>query len=83
MGLVLKDELSGPLLTKTAYDHDLLMIYANNNPRVCQFLPPLVIENEQIDWIVERLDDALTSARRLRPVLGIKTHIEHILEKFT
>jgi acetylornithine/succinyldiaminopimelate/putrescine aminotransferase len=83
MGLVLKDELSGPLLTKTAYDHDLLMIYANNNPCVCQFLPPLVIDKEQIDWIVQRLDDALTSARRLRPVLGIKTHIEHILKKFT
>jgi len=78
MGLVLKDELSGPLLTKTAYDNGLLMIYANNDPRVCQLLPPLVMAEEQVDWVMNRLDRALTSSRRLRPVLGVKNRVEHI-----
>jgi acetylornithine/succinyldiaminopimelate/putrescine aminotransferase len=82
MGLELKDELCGPLLTKSAYDHDLLMIYANNHPRVCQFLPPLVIDLDQIDWIVQHLDGALTSARRLRPVVGLKNQIDHLLKIF-
>ena len=81
MGLVLNDELSGPLLTKTAYDHGLLMIYANNNPCVCQFLPPLVMDVSQIKGIMVRLDKAITSARRLKPVLGAKIHIEGFLEK--
>jgi acetylornithine/succinyldiaminopimelate/putrescine aminotransferase len=66
MGLVLEDELSGPLLTKTAYDQDLLMIYANNDSRVCQFLPPLVMEEAQIEWVIERLDAALSLARELK-----------------
>jgi acetylornithine/succinyldiaminopimelate/putrescine aminotransferase len=81
MGLVLKDELSGPLLTKTAYDHGLLMIYANNNPCVCQFLPPLVINAEQINGVMLRLDKAITAARRLKTVLNVKNHVEDLLGK--
>jgi putrescine aminotransferase len=73
MGLELRDGLCGPLLTKTAYDNDLLLIYANNDPSVIQFLPPLVIEEDEIDGILGNLDDALSAARRLRPVLGLKT----------
>jgi acetylornithine/succinyldiaminopimelate/putrescine aminotransferase len=81
MGLKLKDDMSGPLLTKTAYDHDLLMIFANNDTSVCQLLPPLVMDLEQVGWVMGQLDNALGSARRLRPGLKIKTQIEHYLEK--
>jgi len=81
MGLELKDQLSGPLLTKTAYDHDLLMVYANNDPSVCQLLPPLILEHEQVDWVMDKLDGALTSARRLRPVAKIKSRIDRLLSK--
>ena len=62
MGLELKDEICGPLLTKTAYDQDLLMIYANNDTRVCQLLPPLIMRLEEVDWVTERLDIALSAA---------------------
>ena len=82
MGLELKDEISGPLLTKTAYDQDLLMIYANNDTRVCQLLPPLIMRLEEVDWVIERLDLALSAARRLRPVVGVKTQVEKIIHKF-
>ena len=81
MGLELKDEICGPLLTKTAYDQDLLMIYANNDTRVCQLLPPLVMSLEQVNWVIERLDRALSAARRLQPVLGVKTRVEKIIRK--
>jgi len=66
MGLELKDELCGPLLTKTAYDNDLLMVYANNDTSLCQFLPPLVIELGLVEEIMGLLDKALSSARQLR-----------------
>ena len=62
MGLVFEGDFSGPLVTKTAYDHDLLMIYANNDTRVCQLLPPLIMEPEQVPWIMERLEKAIGSA---------------------
>ncbi|MBE9544045.1 MAG: hypothetical protein IMF02_06090, partial [Proteobacteria bacterium] len=76
-----KDELCGPVLTKTAYDHDLLMIYANNDPRVCQLLPPLVMDPAQIDGVIRQLDGALTAARRLKMVLGVKANIEQFIKK--
>ena len=81
MGLELKDELCGPLLTKTAYDNDLLMIYANNDPRVCQFLPPLIMEIETIDWIMAKLDKALIAARRLKPLANVKYQVERIIKQ--
>ncbi len=81
MGLVLKDELCGPVLTKTAYDHDLLMIYANNDPRVCQLLPPLVMDPARIEWVIQRLDRALASARRLKAFVGLKTGIGQLVKK--
>lgn len=63
MGLVFKGEFSGPLVTKAAYDNDLLMIYANNDTSVCQMLPPLVMETDQVEWIIERLDRSIATAR--------------------
>jgi putrescine aminotransferase len=72
MGLKLKDELSGPLLTKTAYDNDLLLVYAGNDTSVCQFLPPLTTRLEEVYWIAQRLDKAIASARRLKPLLKMK-----------
>jgi len=72
MGLKLNDEISGPLLTKTAYDHDLLLIYAGNDPSVCQLLPPLTISPADVDWIAARLDQAIASAKKLKPLLRMK-----------
>jgi len=78
MGLKLKDEISGPLLTKTAYDQGLLLVYAGNDTSVCQFLPPLTISPGDVDGITERLDAALASARRLGPLLKIKRKLEKL-----
>lgn len=72
IGLELKDEYCGPLLTKTAYDNGLLMVYANNDTSVCQCLPPLTMSPEDIDSVVKNLDKAMTQARRLKPLLKLK-----------
>lgn len=82
MGLELRDEICGPLLTKTAFDQDLLLIYANNDTRVCQLLPPLTMNLEEVDWVIERLDIALSAARRLKPVANVKTRVTEIIQKF-
>jgi hypothetical protein len=36
----------------------------------------------EVDWVIERLDEALSAARRLRPVVGIKTRVEKIIHNF-
>jgi acetylornithine/succinyldiaminopimelate/putrescine aminotransferase len=64
MGLELRDGAAGPLLTRTAYEHDLLLVYASNDPSVCLLLPPLVMPTGDVPWVLERLDAALGAARR-------------------
>jgi len=78
MGLEMKDADCGPLLTKTAYDNGLLMVYANNDKRVCQLLPPLIIREDEVPGIMDRLDKALAQARKLKPLLTAKRAITGI-----
>jgi acetylornithine/succinyldiaminopimelate/putrescine aminotransferase len=63
MGLVFKGEASGQVMSKTAYDNDLLMVYANNDPSVCQLLPPLTMDRDKMEWVAGRLDKAVAQAR--------------------
>jgi len=59
------NDLCGPVLTKVAYDHGLLCIYANNNRKVTQLLPPLTIDRVVAQEILERLDLALAETKRV------------------
>jgi len=72
MALELEDNLSGPVLTKTSYDNDLLMIYANNDPSCCQFLPPLTINDGDVEYIMHQMDRSLKSASRLKVLMKAK-----------
>jgi len=72
MALELESDIAGPILTKTAYDQGLLMIYANNRPSAVQFLPPLIMDIEDIPDIIERLIKALKQARLLIPLVTVK-----------
>jgi hypothetical protein len=42
----------------------------------------LIMRLEEVDWVIERLDLALSAARRLRPLVGVKTQVEKIIHKF-
>jgi len=74
MGLELRDDLAGPVLTKTAFDNDLLIIYANNDKSVVQFLPPLVMEEKDINFVIKQLDRAIRQARILHPLAKLKEY---------
>jgi acetylornithine/succinyldiaminopimelate/putrescine aminotransferase len=68
MGLELRDGECGPRLTRAAYDEDILLVWANNDPSVCQLLPPLVMPLDDVPWVLERLDRALLAAGREGPL---------------
>jgi len=67
MGLELRDARCGPLLTRTAYEHGLLLVYANHDTSVCQLLPPLLMPEADVAWVLGRLDRALAAARAAAP----------------
>ncbi len=79
--LVLHDELAGPVLTKTAYDHDLLLIYANHDTRRVQFLPPLTMDESDIPMVAAQLDQALQQAQRLLPLVKLRRAVGKIFKR--
>ncbi len=82
MGLEMKDKWSGPILTKTAYDHDLLIVYANNDPSVGQFLPPLNMETGEVGWVLEQLEKSVVAAKKLKPMYKLKTRVDRVINLF-
>jgi acetylornithine/succinyldiaminopimelate/putrescine aminotransferase len=65
MGIEMINEYCGPLFTKAAYDNGFLSIYANNDTRVAQFLPPLIVDRAIADELIERVDAALAQVRKM------------------
>jgi putrescine aminotransferase len=59
MGIEMVNEYCGPLFTRAAYGNGLLSVYANNDPRVAQLLPPLIIDLALAEEILERVDRTL------------------------
>jgi putrescine aminotransferase len=59
MGIEMVNDGCGPIMTKACYDHGILAIYANNDRRVCQLLPPLIIDDRTALEIIDRVDGAL------------------------
>lgn len=59
MGIEMANEYCGPLFSKAAYDNGLISVYAANDARVAQLLPPLIIERPLAEEIIERVDAAL------------------------
>ncbi len=66
IGLVFPDETCGPLMTKLLYEEGVLAIYANNDQRVLQFLPPLTMDDLEAEEALAALDRALATQSRLR-----------------
>jgi acetylornithine/succinyldiaminopimelate/putrescine aminotransferase len=69
MGIEMVNEDCGPLMTKACYDQGILAIYANNNKRVCQLLPPLIIDSNVAGEIISGIDAAL---KETADFLGLK-----------
>jgi putrescine aminotransferase len=66
IGLVFPDETCGPLMTKLLYEEGVLAIYANNDQRVLQFLPPLIMSDLEAEETLAALDRALAVQSELR-----------------
>jgi putrescine aminotransferase len=66
IGLVFPDNTCGPLMTKLLYEEGVLAIYANNDQRVLQFLPPLIIDELEAEEVLGALDRAMVKLSRMR-----------------
>ena len=60
MGVEMVNEYCGPVFTRAAFNAGLLSVFAANDTRVAQFLPPLIVSREEVEEILIRVDQALT-----------------------
>ncbi len=65
MGLKLDDPNLGPLMTRIGFDAGLLLVYAGNDPSVVQVLPPLIIQKEQAQEVLELLEGMLATLEKM------------------
>jgi 4-aminobutyrate aminotransferase-like enzyme len=59
MGIKTASAQFGPLLTLAGFQHGLLTIYANHDQSVNQLLPPLTIQENEAQQVIETLDRML------------------------
>lgn len=55
MGFAFDDPMGGMAATKTMIEHGVFAIYAGNDPSVLQFLPPLVLTDDECEELVARV----------------------------
>jgi len=65
MGIEMVNEQCGPIFTRAAFDAGILSVYAGNDPRVAQLLPPLTINQGMAEEILFRIDNALEGAKKI------------------
>jgi acetylornithine/succinyldiaminopimelate/putrescine aminotransferase len=65
MGIEMVNDACGPVMTRTCYDNGILSVYANNDKRISQLLPPLIADIALADEIIERIDKSLDDTKKL------------------
>ncbi len=77
-GIEFYKEKHGLLFTKAAYESGMFSLYSNNDMRVCQLLPPLIITGEQADEILEKIDNAVSKLKLYSMAFSVKEFLEHL-----
>ncbi len=55
MGLKFDDPHAGIAMMQAFYKRGVFCVYANNDPSVLQFLPPLIIDDGELEILIERV----------------------------
>jgi len=66
IGLGFPDESCGPIMTRLLFEEGVLAIWANNDPCVLQFLPPLIMSDLEAEEVLGALDRALALLSEMR-----------------
>ena len=71
MGLRMSDEGYGPLMSIASYNSGVFAVYADNDRSVLQFLPPLIIGEEEVKYIETSMEAAYEYAKQRPDYLAL------------
>jgi acetylornithine/succinyldiaminopimelate/putrescine aminotransferase len=60
MGLVFPDPAAAMAGAAALYEAGVFVVWANNDRRVLQFLPPLILSDDETDELIGRVSGALS-----------------------
>jgi acetylornithine/succinyldiaminopimelate/putrescine aminotransferase len=60
MGLAFPDEAAAMAAAAALFEHGVFVVWANNDRRALQFLPPLVLTDDEAEELIDRVTGALT-----------------------
>ncbi|MBW7858219.1 MAG: aspartate aminotransferase family protein [Leptonema sp. (in: Bacteria)] len=66
MGVKLKTKEDCIVLVRTLIDNGIFVVFANNDKRVLQFLPPLIVNKEQLVEIMQIVAKSLNDMKRIK-----------------
>ncbi len=72
IGLRFTKEKYSLLFTKAAYESGLWALYANNDKKMVQMLPPLIINEKHVEEIIEKIDKAVSKLKFYKIAFGVK-----------
>jgi len=72
IGLRFTDEKYSLLFTKAAYESGMWALYANNDKKMVQMLPPLIINENHVEEIIEKIDKAVSKLKFYKIAFSIK-----------
>jgi putrescine aminotransferase len=64
IGFEMATDACGPLMTRTMGEHGVVAIFANFRPSTLQLMPPLIIDAEEVDEVLDALDVSLAEVAR-------------------
>ncbi len=64
MGLQYTNESIGPRMSRKLADRNIMAIYTGNDPSVMRLMPPLVIREEEVDYVLNALGDSMHELSR-------------------
>lgn len=65
MGIKMINANCGPLMSRLGFEAGIFTVYANNDPSVLQFLPPLIITQAEVRQVLQGLDQMLSGLEAL------------------
>ncbi|OQX96845.1 MAG: aspartate aminotransferase family protein [Bacteroidetes bacterium 4572_117] len=72
IGLRFTKEKYSLLFTKAAYESGMWALYANNDKNMVQILPPLIIDENHVEEIIDKIDKAVSKLKYYKIAFNIK-----------
>ncbi len=69
IGLETADDRFGPLMSMGLAHRGVLAVFANHRPSTLQLMPPLVIQPDEVDFVLAALDETCAWASELSPAM--------------